>query len=136
MKVANGSLLTNDDGFAVVEAIVAFAIVTLSLAVLWQAMAGAYRGVARVKDTEHLLNLAKSQLDMVGADGFIDPGTTSGTYEMGARWLMNSSKVRADGQPTAFQQPLESYWVVLEVRNPDGTLGFQLQTARLGRPRT
>jgi type II secretory pathway pseudopilin PulG len=122
----------DDDGFVMVEAIVALAIAVLSLAVLWQAISGAYRGAARIKDTEQTLMIARSQLDEIAADGTVVLGTTRGTYANGAVWQITTSPVRpANNQTTAERRAIQPYWIVLEVRTASQALLFKLQTARL-----
>jgi type II secretory pathway pseudopilin PulG len=121
----------NDDGFVVIEAIVALAIATLALGVLWQAIAGAYRGAARIKDTEQTLMIARSQLDDVASGGTITLGTTRGTYASGAVWQLTTSPVRPiNNQTSAERRSIQPYWIVLEVRTGQALL-FKLQTARL-----
>lgn len=82
-----------DAGFALVEVVVAFAIVTIILAALYQAVAGAYRGYARVQVREHTLALARAQLEAIGIEAPLRPGESSGTYTTGVAWHLTVEPV-------------------------------------------
>src|SRR5258708_16682561 len=77
-----------DAGFTVVEVIVAFAIVIVILAALYQAIAGAYRGYARAQVREQTLALARAQLEAVGIEGPLQPGESTGKYATGVAWRL------------------------------------------------
>src|SRR5713101_3598620 len=77
-----------DAGFTLVEVIVAFAIVTIVLAALYQAIAGAYRGYARAQVREQTLALARAHLEAVGIEGPLQPGETTGRYATGVVWRL------------------------------------------------
>jgi len=82
-----------DAGFALVEVLVAFAIVTIVLAALYQSVAGTYRGYARVQVREQTLALARAQLEAVGTDAPLQPGESSGTYATGVAWRLTVEPV-------------------------------------------
>ena len=75
-----------DAGFTLVEVLVAFTIVTIVLAALYQAIAGAYRGYARAQVREQTLALARAQLEAVGIEGPLQSGESTGTYATGVVW--------------------------------------------------
>ena len=118
-------------GFALVEAIVALAIVTLALAALYQGMGVAYRAVARVQLHEAALVQARSHLDSLGADGTMQAGPSSGTYDNGLPWRLSVSALTSkSGLADAGLRP---YWVVLEALDRRGATIIKLETAKLAR---
>jgi type II secretion system protein I len=83
----------HDAGFTVVEVLVAFAIVTIVLAALYQTVAGAYRGYARVQVREQTLALARAHLEAVGIESPLQPGESTGTYATGVAWHLTVEPV-------------------------------------------
>lgn len=120
---------TSDAGFGIIEAIVALAIISFALPALYKAMAGAYKAEGRMKVHEAALVLARSQLDAVGSDGTIQPGTFSGTYENGLPWQLTVSALSDNGSTgPAKSRP---YWIVLEAYDRGGVRLLRFQTAKL-----
>jgi general secretion pathway protein I len=98
-----------DAGFTLVEVVVAFAIVTIILAALYQAIAGAYRGYARVQVREQTLALARAQLEAVGFEGPLQPSQSTGTYPTGVVWHLTVEPVEtASYRGRAFRILLEA----------------------------
>jgi type II secretion system protein I len=113
-------------GFTLVEVLVAFAIVTLVLAALYQAIAGAYRGYARVQVREQTLTLARAQLEAVGIEGPLKPGETTGTYGTGVVWRLAVEPVEtAADRGRAFR-------ILLEGWDAAGKPLLRLETFKLG----
>jgi len=99
----------HDDGFTVVEVLVAFAIVTVVLAALYQAVAGAYRSYARVQVREQTLALARAHLEAVGIEGPLQGGGSAGTYATGVAWRLTVEPVEtASYRGRAFRILLEA----------------------------
>ena len=65
-------------GFTLIEVVVAFVIVTIILAALYQAIAGAWRGYARTQMREQALALARAHLDAIGIEEPLQPGQEIG----------------------------------------------------------
>src|SRR5262249_29749291 len=80
-------------GFTVVEVLVAFAIVTIVLAALYQTVAGAYRGYGGGQVGEQTLVLARAQLEAVGIEPPLQPGESTGTYATGVAWHLTVEPV-------------------------------------------
>jgi general secretion pathway protein I len=119
----------HDAGFTVVEVLVAFAIVTIVLAALYQTVAGAYRGYARVQVREQALALARAQLETVGIETPPQPGESTGTYTTGVAWRMTVEPVQtASYMGRAFR-------VLLQVLDHGGQPLLRLETFKLD-PRT
>src|SRR5258707_14025960 len=99
-----------DAGFTLVKVLVAFTIVTIILAALYQAIAGAYRGYARAQVREQTLALARAHLEAVGIEGPLQPGESAGTYATGVVWHLTVEPAETasyNGQP--FRILLEAF---------------------------
>jgi general secretion pathway protein I len=114
-------------GFTLVEVVVAFAIVTIILAALYQAIAGAYRGYARIQLREQALALVRAQLEAVGSEEPLQPGERTGTYATGVAWRLTVEPAEtASSRGRAFR-------VVLEALDPKGKSLLKLETFKLDR---
>jgi len=115
----------HDAGFTVVEVLVAFAIVTIVLAALYQTVAGAYRGYARVQVREQTLVLARAQLEAVGIETPLQPGESTGTYATGVAWHLTVEPVEtASYKGQAFR-------VLLQALDRGGRSLLRLETFKL-----
>ena len=80
-------------GFTLIETVIAFAIVAISLAALYQAFGLSMRREQRASDeTLALLHLA-SLRDRLGFDVPIRPGATSGRFDERFRWQIDARPV-------------------------------------------
>lgn len=119
----------NNAGFTLVEALVALAIVAVSLAVIGSVVAANVRGTIAVDRRLSLLETARSLLTALPDRADLSPGDTSG--EMGGnRWRIDVMPFAAD-----FVDPTEpSRWVpmdvVIRVQSPSGET-LRLDTVRL-----
>jgi general secretion pathway protein I len=117
-----------DAGFTLVEVVVAFAIVTIILTALYQTVAGAYRGYARVHLREQTLALARAHLDAVGIETPLQPGESTGTYATGVAWHLTVGPVEtASYKGRAFR-------VLLQALDPRGQPVLRLETFKLDHP--
>ncbi len=82
---------TRQGGFTLIEVVVAFAILALSLAALYRSFAVTLRGGARVERREHALLLAQSLLARVGRDLRLEVGRVQGHSEDGLDWVIEIS---------------------------------------------
>jgi type II secretion system protein I len=99
----------SEAGFTLIEVVVAFAIVTIVLAALYQAIAGAWRGFARTQVREETLVLARAQLEAIGVEEPLQPGEHSGTYETGVAWRLTVEPAgTASFRGRAFRVQLEA----------------------------
>ena len=115
----------HDAGFTVVEVLVAFAIVTIVLAALYQTVAGAYRGYARLQVREQTLVLARAHLEAVGIETPLQPGESTGTYATGVPWHLTVEPVEtASYKGRAFR-------VMLQALDRGGRSLLRLETFRL-----
>jgi general secretion pathway protein I len=73
-------------GFSLLEVVVAFAILALSLGLLMQLFSRALSTTALSGDYSRAATLAQSRLDAVGVDIPLEPGSYSGEPEDGLSW--------------------------------------------------
>jgi general secretion pathway protein I len=73
-------------GFSLLEVVVAFAILALSLGLLMQVFSRALSTTALSGDYSRATTLAQSHLDAVGVDIPLEPGSYSGEPEDGLSW--------------------------------------------------
>lgn len=115
-----------DAGFTVVEVVVAFAIVTLALAAIYQAISGGYRGYARAQVREQTLALARAQFEAIGSEEPLQPGESAGTYTTGVAWRLAVEPVETAayrGRP---------FRILLEALDHGGQPLLRLETFKLG----
>jgi general secretion pathway protein I len=117
-----------DAGFTVVEVIVAFAIVTIVLAALYQAISGAYRGYARAQVREQTLALARAQLEAIGIEQPLQPSESTGTYATGVTWRLAVEPV----ETAAYRG--RAFRILLEALAPGDKPLLRLETFKLGLP--
>jgi type II secretion system protein I len=115
----------HDAGFTLVEVLVAFTIVTIVLAALYQAIAGAYRGYARAQVREQTLALARAQLEAVGIDGPLQSGESTGTYATGVAWHLAIERAETSSYKG------QAFRIVLEALDHGGQPLLRLETFKL-----
>ena len=114
-----------DAGFTLVEVLVAFTIVTIVLAALYQAIAGAYRGYARAQVREQTLALARAQLEAVGIEAPLQSGVSTGAYATGVVWHLT-----VEPAETASYKG-QAFRILLEALDPGGRPLLRLETFKL-----
>jgi len=113
-------------GFTLVEVLVAFAILSMALAGLYQALAGAHRGDARTKTYMQALAFARAHLETVGMEPPPAAGQSSGVYAEGLAWRLSVERAGAGGRKG------QAFRVVLEALDKAGKPLLRLETFRLG----
>ena len=119
-----------DGGFTLIEVLVAFAIVSLCLATLYNAVGGNARQTALADMHRQTLAFAQDQLerfDEAGAGPDAAPG--GGTYANGTRWRMAISPIAVGGAaPDATARP---FLVTLSVYDRAGKRLVSLNTVKI-----
>ena len=79
-----------EDGFTLVEVLVSFLILSLSLGVLYQSFVTSSRGLARVSERETAAALAQTLLERIGTDIPLAVGTREGDFDLeGFSWRIS-----------------------------------------------
>jgi len=124
-----------EEGFSLIEAVVALAIVGLAMTAFYRAVGGSYGMQARVSLLSSTVELAQSHLDGIGVVTPLAPGSASGTYTTGFGWHLEVAPVGKEGDRLAALDggvPLpQAFWVVLRVKDRRGHTVLQLETARV-----
>jgi prepilin-type N-terminal cleavage/methylation domain-containing protein len=117
-----------DDGFALIEVLVAFVIVTLGLVAVYAALAGHYRQVSEVNTRQTTLAHAESHLQTAGRAATYG-ATQTGTYPNGATWRLTSQELSPSTNPRTL--PARPILFVLDVVGTRGTQVLQLKTVHV-----
>jgi len=123
-------------GFSLLEVLVAFAILSLSLGVLMQIFSSSLRSSGLSDRYSGALIVAESRLAAAGVEGKMQPGTEEGTTDSGYHWSSEISEYR-DWEPTSVITDYKAYRVKVRVRVEEGGAGdraVELTTLRVERP--
>jgi general secretion pathway protein I len=134
-------------GFSLIEVLVAFAILAVSLGVLMQIFSRASLTTAASAQYRRAAGLATARLEAVGSAIPLEPGTASGDPEDGMAWELSMVPLEGDAQAQAhlgiprddglgFAPPAMPYRVMVSVLWRDGARArrLTLSTLRLGAP--
>lgn len=130
MNAEPGAPQSSESGFTLVETLVAFAILAVSLAALSQSLSGGLRSVAKAERVIIATSLARSILNRVGTDLPLAPGRRNGQADGGLAWsaeISPANELIAGGSSGANFTP---YRVVIEVKDGGGIL-IDLETLKL-----
>jgi len=123
--------LKSRQGFSLIEALAAFAILALVLSQLLSGVSGGARNESRADFLSRAARQGASQLDALGVDGPIPFGETRGRYPDGLVWTLSVTPGRSvkglTGAPIA-----TSFHARLVIQRPSG-LGefFTLSTVKV-----
>ncbi len=73
---------SNDAGFTLLETLVAFAILSVSLGFLFQSFVGSSRGISKISERTVMVSLAETALARVGMDVPLRPGTYARDFDL------------------------------------------------------
>ncbi|KAA6187286.1 prepilin-type N-terminal cleavage/methylation domain-containing protein [Thiohalocapsa marina] len=122
-------------GFSLLEVLVAFAILALSLGVLMQIFSRAMNTTAFSANYSRAVALAEAKLGSVGADIPLEQGAYSGEPEDGLDWVVN---IQPYPLPEAFtDSPVAQPYAVTAIASwpsPTGARRVVLRSIRLGAP--
>ncbi len=108
------------DGFSLLEVLVAFAILALSLGVLLQSMIGSRRGLAAAEQRLTSISLAETLLERVGADIPLRTGNTKGNFELEPyRWTLSVQEANFNNSDPRQFGDLVAYDVAVSVFNAE-----------------
>jgi general secretion pathway protein I len=119
-----------EDGFTLIEVLVAFAILSLALVGLYDTLGGAYMVARSSRMQEEALAAGRSQLDRIGGDVPVRTGMLSGLLSDGSPWEVVIIPIRA----SASREPIyQRYSVVFDARDVTGRSILQLKTIRIAK---
>lgn len=120
-------------GFSLLEVLVAFSILALSLGVLLRIFGGAGRLAGLTEEHARAVVLAESLLARAGVEEPLRPGETSGQIDETYDWAMRVSPFTPPSGPLPAELPFKPYWVELAVEWGEGQElhAFTLSTLRL-----
>ncbi len=117
---------TGEDGFMLLEVLVAFVILTLTLTVVYRSMSTSVSGIKLAREREAIISQAVTELEMARSfrTRWVD---REGRYPDGIRW-------RLYREPMRVRQPVDHptlvpMWLVYEAVSPSGKEIVKLRTA-------
>jgi general secretion pathway protein I len=105
-----------DEGFTLVEVLVAFVIAAGALGVAFQLFSKSLDGTGRLEAYTRAVQLAQSQLELAGVGEALIPGTSSGRFDERFAWQMTadrfepSSTSKRPGALTLYQVQVTVFW--------------------------
>ena len=91
-------------GFSLLEILVAFSILALSLGVLMQIFSGSLRNADVTRDQAQAVALAQSLLASAGVETTLAPGESAGVLDDKFRWLLRVSPFVQEPRPGETEQ--------------------------------
>lgn len=137
-RVRRAGRPSGQGGFSLLEVLVAFAILAVSLGVLMQIFSRASFATLSSEQYSRAASLAQARLEAVGSAIPLEPGNLSGEPEDGIAWELTIVEtdlgLADDGFALGFQQSVVPYLVTVTALWPDGerVRRLTLQTLRLG----
>jgi general secretion pathway protein I len=120
-------------GFSLIEVLVAFMILAISLTVIFRIFSGGLRNIALSEDYARAVLVAEMQLAAAGVSEPIAYGVTSGEWEARFRWERIVSAYRPWQEDRTLVAPVQAYLVTVNVDwEQDGrTRQISLSSVRL-----
>lgn len=126
-------------GFSLLEVLVAFAILALSLGVLMQIFQRAMTTTALSSEYSRIVALAEAKLTAVGGDIPLEEGVHTGDPENGMDWIVSIQPYQPEGWLGGdFAPPLSPFLVtaVASLPTPSGARQVTLRSVQLAEPLT
>ncbi|HJP38233.1 MAG TPA: prepilin-type N-terminal cleavage/methylation domain-containing protein [Gammaproteobacteria bacterium] len=123
----------NEAGFSLLELIVSFSILSLSLAVLYQIFSSSAQRAALGNEYGDAVLLAESKLVEIGANRQIRTGNLSGNFDNNMRWKGTVTPYKAPDAAANYRPPIPPYRITVEVNwgTEDRPRSFKLDSIRL-----
>lgn len=123
-------------GFTLIEVLVAFMILAMSLSVIFRIFSDGLRNVAISEDYAQAMLVAEAQLASAGLDEPLLDGVTAGKWDARFRWQRVVEPYRPWEQDKALTVPLQAYRVTVSVDWSDAgqTRQVTLSSVRLVQP--
>lgn len=129
-------------GFSLLEILVAFAVLALTLGVLLRIFGGGTRTAATVDEYTRAITLGESLLSTVGVTIPLQPGETEGDLDEQYHWRLQVSPYPVSPEllalDAAVPPPVQPWWLELSIEwgEADTRRHFHLQTLRTRRTET
>jgi len=125
----------HQQGFSLLEILVAFMILAMSLTVIYRIFSGGLRNIALSEDYTRAALIAESRLSAAGISEPLLAGVTSGQWDQRFRWERVIEHYQPWKQDTEFRAPLAAYRVTINVywEHTGNTRKITLSSVRLGR---
>jgi len=120
-------------GFSLLEVLVAFSILSLSLGVLMRIFSGDGRLAGMAEDHSRAIVVAESLLANAGVEAPLQPGVFSGEFDRQFGWTLRVTPFIQPDVAQQEQQPFKPYWVELTVEWGENreSRSFTLSTLRI-----
>ncbi len=121
-------------GFTLLEVLVAFTVLAISLGVLFEIFSTGMRASRSAEEYTRATLLAESKLAAIGIEGALEEGETTGAFGDGYNWRVAIRPYRLDGsEEEGPPPPIEAYEVVVTVAWGEGSgeRSVSLTTLRL-----
>ena len=120
-------------GFTLIEILVAFMILAMSLTVLFRIFSGGLRNVALSEDYALAVLVAESQLASIGISEPLEPGVITGKWDARFRWERLVKPYRPWEHDKDLTTPMLAYRVTVNVdwEHAGRTRQFSLSSVRL-----
>jgi general secretion pathway protein I len=105
----------HQQGFSLIEILVAFMILAMSLTVIFRIFSGGLRNVALSEDYAQAVLVAESQLSVTGISEPLEPGVTSGVWEDRFHWQRTVEHYQPWAQDRELTASLRGYFVTVQV---------------------
>lgn len=121
-------------GMTLMEVLVAFVVLSLTMAVILHIFSGGMRNSRLTDSYSRAVFLAQSRLAAVGVERALAPGEESGRVGTNLQWRVNIARVDDNGEADRLLMPVRQYLVRVQVAwQEDGRdKQIELSSVRLG----
>lgn len=120
-------------GYTLIEVLVAFTILALTLTVLLRIFSGGLRNVSASSDYAYAVLIAESQLAATGLNSALSPGVAEGTADKRFQWTRTISAYSPFPGYAASAKSIPAYYISVTVEWPhgNGSRSIDIGTVRL-----
>ncbi len=122
---------TRQSGFSLLEVLVAFAILSMSLGILYQAFSNSLRNVGTSGDYSRAMIIAEARLAEAMADVPINEGSDQGEVDGRYQWKVMVKRYEYEGEEIVSRFTPYQVEVVVSWQDGKHTREYQLSTLRL-----
>lgn len=122
---------TRQSGFSLLEVLVAFAILSMSLGILYQAFSNSLRNVGASGDYSRAIIIAEARLAEAMADVPLNEGSDQGEVDGRYQWKVMVQRYEYEGEEIVSRFTPYQVEVVVSWQDGKHTREYQLSTLRL-----